>query len=318
MMLVGAPNAAGGFGRVYSFSGSGSSYAYLQFIAPNTGSLSAIVQGLALDSTGANAVVGGAISGTATEWLFTRTVASWFAGASIAPPETPTGRALDSGTLVIGGFRAAYVYGASGEGPVTLLPSDFKPSDTTGFFTAPVAVSGDTILVAGEPLDSSGGVAHFGYIFVKSGSSWQQQAKLIPSDLLSNNNPHFQFSAALDGSTAVLATSLGAYVFSRTGASWNQVQKIASPTETNGFGFAVDLSGNTMVISAPSNVGTSGFAYVYGRSNDTWILGPTLSTGASSDGFGASVAVARGTVAVGAPSSGVDGALYLFSCPSTP
>lgn len=316
-MLVTAPNVAGGFGRVYSFSGTASSYSYLQFVAPNSGAVSTYARGVGLDQTGGAALVAGSVGATATDWMFTRTGANWFSGPSLSLPANAAGGAIDAGLVVVGGSFSAFVYATTGGSPQTLMPSDFVPSDANGFFGPPVAISGNTILVTGEPIDSGGNLGHFGYVFVKFGSSWVQQAKLVPSDLLSSNNPHFQFSVALDGATAVLSTSFGAYVFVQSGGSWAQVQKIAPPKSTNGFGSATDLSGNALVISETSNVGTAGAAYVYGRSNGAWILGSTLSTGLN-DGFGASVAVNRGTVAVGAPSSGADGAVYLFSCPSSP
>jgi hypothetical protein len=314
-MLVGAPNAAGGVGRVYAFSGSGASYSYLEFIAPNSGTVSSYAQGVGLDRTGANAFVAGTVNGMPTEWLFTRTGANWFGGSSVSPPESATGAAIDSGALAVGGSFNAYVYDISGGGQQTLTPSDFSPNSTNGYFGPPVAISGNTLLVTGEPLDAGLQFGHFAYIFTKSGSSWVQQAKLVPSDLASSNNPHFHFTVALDGATAVLATSAGAYVFRWADSSWTQVQKISPPTDRLEFGAAVDVSGDMMVIGAISGP-DAGAAYVYGRSGDSWILGPTLGSRSSADGFGAPVAVSGGTVAVGAPGSGSDGAVYLFACPS--
>lgn len=313
-MLVGAPNAAGGVGRVYAFSGSGSSYSYLEFVAPNSGTVSTYARGLGLDRMGTNAFVAGTVSGMPTNWLFARTGANWFVGSSLSPPESASGAAIDLGNLVVGGSFAAYVYDTGGGGQQTLTPSDFVPSNTNGYFGPPVAISGNTILVTAEPFDAGLQFGHFAYIFGKSGSSWVQQAKLVPNDLASSNNPHFHFTVALEGATAVLATSAGAYVFRQVGSDWTQVQKILPPSDRSEFGAAVDMSGDTMVIGAISGP-DAGAAYVYGRSGESWIQGPTLGSRASADGFGAAVAVSGGTVAVGSSGSGSDGAVYLFACP---
>jgi hypothetical protein len=300
-----------------AFSGSGASYAFLQLVAPSGGTPSNYGRPLAVDSTGVTAIVGGSADATPTDWIFTRTGPNWFPGASVTASDVNDSWgsvATDAGALVIGGTYLASVYTTSVGGPQILAPSDFMPNSTNGFFGSPLAMSGNTLLVAGEPFDSSGQLGHYGYLFVKSGSNWVEQAKLVPSDLLTNSGSQFRFSVALDGPTAVLATTFGAYVFTRSGSTWIQAQKIDVPDGAPSFGSAVDLSGDTMVISGLSTVGGIGAAYVYGRSGASWIPGPALSSGTNADSFGTSVAVSQGTVAVGAPSSGSDGVVYVFSC----
>lgn len=316
VMVVAAPKAIGGTGRAFAFSGSGTSYSFLQFVAPTGADPATYAQPLGMDRQGAAVVVGGVANGVATDWTFTRTGANWFAGTAVMPPEvndSMNGVAIDAGTFVVGGLYGAYAYAGTG-GPQTLAPSDYSPSSAAGFFGTPVAMSGDTMLIAGEPYDSAGSLGHFAYVFVKSAATWVQQAKLVPSDLATNSAPHFQFSVALDGSTAVLGTSSGAYVFVRTGSSWIQSQKISAPVAATNFGASVDLSGSAMVVGAISSNGGAGAAYVYGRSNGVWMAGPVLASNANDDGFGMSVAVDQGTVAIGAPYSTSDGAVYLFSC----
>src|SRR6185312_1728324 len=150
---------------------------------------------------------------------------SWFPAGSFSPSQSGS-VGIDSGAVVIGGGEAAYTYSISGEMLQTLTAPDFVAGGTTGAFGAPSVISGDTLLVTGEPEDSSFNLGHFGYVFVRSGSGWAQQGKLIPSDLAANSGPHFQFSVALDENTAVLASTSGAYVFARIGTAWSEVQKI--------------------------------------------------------------------------------------------
>lgn len=175
VMIAAAPNALSGIGRLFALSGSGTSYAFVQFVAPASGAVSAYAQPIGIDRMGTALVAGGSSNGIATDWTFNRTGANWFSGFSVAPPATNIsmgGVAIDAGTVVVGGLYAAYVYSTSGGGPQTLTPSDFTPGSTSGYFGAPSAISGDSLLIGGEPEDGAGNFGHFGYVFVRSGSTW--------------------------------------------------------------------------------------------------------------------------------------------------
>jgi len=328
-LLVAATGNASGVGTVYAYSGSGSSYTFGQTINGGTVSGSTTF-GLkvALDSTGTMAVIDSFSQGVGFTYseVLTKSGANWFPGVSITLPSNDpfaSEVAADNGTVVIGGSYGAYVYATSGGTPQTLEPSDFVPmngltSAVGGYFGYSVKLSGSTLLVLGEPIDASGLLGHFGYVFVKSGSTWTQQAKLVPSDLSDTPNGSFNFSIALDGTTAALASTNGVYMFTQSGSTWTQVQKILPPSGAPAFGMSVGLSGNTMVVGGYDVDVNKGAVYVYGRSNGTWIAGPVLTSGASTDfyGYGQSVAVNQGTVAVGAEFAGStsDGAAYLYSC----
>lgn len=91
------------------------------------------------------------------------------------------------------------------------------------------------------------------------------------------------------------------------------------------FGRAVALSGNTVLIGAPSlsshpppgalGVASAGAAYVFVRVGQRWRQQATLTPadGAAGDRFGASVALSGNTAVVGAPASnGRAGAAYVF------
>ena len=301
-------------GELHAFNGSGTSWTYLQLVAPSGGS-TAFAQSVGLNSAGNTIVVAGTPNGALTDFVFSKTGPNWF--PVNAPIVTPVASsfglpvAVDGTTFVSGGFKAAYVYATSGGAPQVLTPSDFVPDDLNSF-GSPLALSGDTIVVGAQPFDSQGQAGHFAYVFVRSGSTWSQQAKLVPSDLLSNSNPSFRFSLATDGASVIFATTNGIYVFTRSGTTWLQTQKIVPPTNSNPS--TVALSGNLLVVGNPNFLGNAGSAFVYGRSNGTWILGPTLSTGINADEFGISVAVGQGTVAVGAPDINTNGSVHVYSC----
>jgi hypothetical protein len=315
-MLITAPGAFSATGTVYALSGSGTTWTFVQTISPPGGG-STFAQGVGV--SGNTAVVTSSPANVATDWVFVKQGLNWFLqGTAITLPAgagsfSPV--AIDGTTFLAGGSVAAYVYATAGGSPQTLLASDQSATDPT--FGSPVAISGDTLLVGAEPSDSSGQTAHWGYIFVRSGATWSQQAKLVPSDLLTNNNPHFNFSFGIDGDTAVMATSGGVYVFTRSGTTWTQSQKIAVPSTAVFYGTAVALKGNLLVVTDASISGDPGRAFVYGRSNGTWILGPTLTSGVSGDTYGTSVGLGGGTVVIGATSGNQpvsSGGAFIYSC----
>ncbi|TLM72285.1 MAG: tandem-95 repeat protein, partial [Actinobacteria bacterium] len=98
-----------------------------------------------------------------------------------------------------------------------------------------------------------------------------------------------------------------AYVFTRSGTTWSQQQKLTAADGATGdwFGSSVAVSGDTAVIGAwrDDDKGTdSGSAYVFTRSGTTWSQQAklTASDGAAGDVFGCSVAVSGDTAVVGA------------------
>ena len=88
-----------------------------------------------------------------------------------------------------------------------------------------MAISGDTAIVGAIGAGDSGAV----YVFVRNGSSWSQQDKMLGSDASHNN---FGISVALAGDTAVIGasstrgTSGAAFVYVRNGTTWSQQTKL--------------------------------------------------------------------------------------------
>ena len=108
-----------------------------------------------------------------------------------------------SRTLIGGGLSnptdegAAYVFvfdGTNWSQEAKLTPSDGRPFD---FFGASVSLSGNRALIGGGLSDHNKGAA---YTFVFDGTSWTEEAKVIPSDLGNNNN--FGSSVSLQGNRA--------------------------------------------------------------------------------------------------------------------
>ncbi len=121
--------------------------------------------------------------------------------------------AIDGGVISIGaiwdddhGFKsgAVYVYELDAKGvwseTFKIVPADGGSEDVFG---RSVAVSGDTILVGANGDDDNGFDAGAGYVFVRDGDAWIQQAKLLALDGASVDR--VGWSVDLDGDTAVLS-----------------------------------------------------------------------------------------------------------------
>ena len=230
---------------------------------------------------------------------------------------------------------SAYVFvrsGATWSLQQKLLASDSAAGDSFG---TSVSVSGDTLIVGAPVADTVGGVdAGAVYAFVRSGTTWTEQHKLLPPD--GRANLDFGFSSSLSGDTVVIGapsddTLAGintgsAYVFVRSGTTWSLQQKLLAPDAAEGddFGFAVSAWGDTVAVGAfADDTGTTvdgGSAYVFVRSGATWSLEQKLLApdAASGDYFGSTVSVFADALAVGAPlhdtTAGVDaGSAYVFA-----
>jgi hypothetical protein len=151
-------------------------------------------------------------------------------------------------------------------------------------FGSAVAISGDTIVVGAPEEDSDGtGVngnqannshpdAGAAYVFVRRGTNWTQEAYLKASN--ADEGDLFGGAVAISGDTVVVgaggeasdATGVNgtqannshpvagaAYVFVRRGTTWTQEAylKASNADESDSFGDAVAISGDTVVVGAP-------------------------------------------------------------------
>jgi len=185
------------------------------------------------------------------------------------------------------------------------------------WFGNAVAISGDTAVV-GAPYHDVGGNTDQGaaYVFVRSGTTWSQQAWLTASDGAASDL--FGCSVALVGDTAVVGapcddvgaiTNQGsAYVFTRSGTTWSEQQKLTASdgAASDFFGYSVALSGETALVGARfDDVGANaqqGSVYIYLRTGTIWSeqMKWVASDGAADDDFGWSVAISGDTALVGA------------------
>ncbi len=253
-------------------------------------------------------------------WTEQQKVTDFFGG--MAQDRFGTSVAISVDTLVVGADPfprqgAAYVFVRSSG----VWSPQQKLTNSTGttydIFGVRVAISLNTVVV-GAAQDTIGFNSPQGsaYVFVRNGTVWNQQARLIAGDGAAGDQ--FGFSVAISGDSVVVGApfdSVGtnslqgsAYVFTRTLSSWNQQAKLTASDGKVGdyFGWSVAIHGYTIVVGAPhDDVQSSqqGSAYVFVQTGQIWSQQQQLTAfdGWASDKFGTSVATSAGAIVVGAP-----------------
>lgn len=98
------------------------------------------------------------------------------------------------------------------------------------------------------------------------------------------------------------------WIYTLTDETWEQTQRLASPTPAVGgqFGHAAHMSGSVLIVGAPgsADTGVIGHAYVFRLTDGVWSLEADLlppTTPVPTDQFGFAVSVAGDRAVVGAP-----------------
>ena len=304
--------------------------------------------GVAVD--GDTAVVGsqhadGVAVDTGAAYVYVRSGVSWTEQAKLEASDGATGDtygvhvALDGDTAVIGSrfdddlgtdSGSVYVYVRSGTTWTLedkLTASDGEASDAFG---RRVAISGDTIVVGAANEDELGNNAGAAYVFVRSGTTWSEEAKLTAGDGLAGDR--FGISVDVSGDTALVgaisgdglvANSGSAYVFVRSGTSWSGEQELTAADGAAGdnFGRDIALDGDNALIGARADDddgASSGSAYIFHRVGTSWTEEDKLTASNATAGaeFGVGVDIEGDRAAVGAPIAnsqvGGSGAVYIF------
>ena len=213
------------------------------------------------------------------------------------------------------------------------LRAELAAADGAGndYLGRAVSLDGDTAVVGAAGSDVGGAESRgAAYVFVRSGDTWTETAKLTAPDGTAGDE--FGFAAAISGDTIVVGARFAAidgmdghgaaYVFVGSGDTWTQQAKLAADDGAafDEAGFSVAIDGDTALVGAPFANGSEGKAYVFTRSGTDWTPQATLAAddGAAADRFGLSVKVAGDTAIVGSPSAAIgannyQGAAYVFA-----
>lgn len=228
----------------------------------------------------------------------------------------------DGTTLVIG--CPNYLRDSRGGGVLIYVRSGTTWSQQT-FFASPVSTDSGEFGRYGLGVSKDGNSFVIGhpevytntgrvYVYTRTGTSWARTADISASTV---SQKWFGFSADMsdDGNTIAIGSRNensqygAAYLYTLSGGTWTQQQRIAGPSQGE-FGNSVALSGDasTLIVGAYSEPSTvySGAAYIY-RSDDntSWtydsrIVGSNTTT---NHNFGSSLDLSRdgSTAIIGAP-----------------
>ncbi len=299
--------------------------------------------GRSVSVSGDTAIVGAlADDASGSAYVFVRSGSSWIEQAKLTASDGATGDwfgvsvSVSGETAVVGAYGdddsgsysgSVYVFVRSGSTwteQAKLTASDGAVDDWFGYS---VSVRGDTALAGARYDDDKGTSSGSAYVFVRSGSTWSEQAKLTASDGAADDE--FSRSVSVSGETAVVgayndddngSNSGSAYVFVRSSGVWTQQRKL---TPSDGaafdwFGVSVSVNADTAVVGGhgdDDNGSQSGSAYVFVRSGSLWAEQAklTASDGAAGDNFGFSVSVSGNTAVAGAHGDGgYSGSAYVF------
>lgn len=239
-------------------------------------------------------------------WLFS----AWILTAFALGPAAETGLAAQSSGVDqtrIGAIAQA-----------ALVSPDPQALDEFGWS---VAISGNTAVVGarnddpdlgGGPISQAGAA----YVYVRSGTGWIFEAKLVPHDAKSGDT--FGIAVAIEGNTVIVGASGrdvddeenagAAFVFTRDGINWKQRAELTAkdPFQDDGFGVSLAIDGSTLVIGADAkDLGElidAGAAYVFIRQGGGWDQKAKLvaSDAFLGEFFGGAVAVSDNRIIVGA------------------
>ncbi len=297
---VGAPDsdATGQVGgAVYLFEPSGSEWPQTAKLVSPTG-LAGDSFGTAVAIDGDTLLAGacfedgnGASAGAA--FVFVRDPTGWALEARLAGLDTDDGDvlgwsvALDGDRAIVGArfedagadaTGAAYVFARTSPGGTSwaqvakLVAADAAAEDQLGYA---VALDGAYARVGAPQDDDAGANSGAAYVFRQVGSTWVQDAKLVPPDGAAGDG--FGRAVSIAGGNALVgawfdddgASNAGsAYLYRRNGATWSlQTRLVASDGAANDLlGAAVSVDGGTAILGAyasdPSGT-SSGAAYVY-------------------------------------------------------
>jgi hypothetical protein len=326
--VVGAPDQNTSRGAAYVFvrtsPGQWSEQAKLVSPAPAANELF----GASVTISGDTIVVG-APGNLGSAYVFVRSGTTWTLQQTLVSPDGLSGEefgqsvALSGNTVAVGApntdpdfsFGAAYVFVRSGtQWTAQASLPDPEPQDED-LFGSSVDVSGSTAVI-GSPNVFQNGVTGKAYVYVRTGSTWAEQAKLVPADAAPSDV--FGSAVAISGNTVVGGAPNhngfhgAAYVFDRSGSTWTQAAELTPAEPSHDFGHSVVVGSTRLLVGSPHDNAVYEFTNSTGAWSEAAIL--TASNGNPNDAFGASVALSRGRAVVGAPDRGntFKGAAYEF------
>jgi len=267
-------------------------------------------ESVSISSDGNTAIVGARWEDTpstsaGSAYIFTRSGSTWAQQEKLTASDAQAtdyfGMSVsissDGNTAIVGAYLedtggitnagSAYIFTRSGSSWTQRAKIQASDPEASALFGFSVSISddGNTAIVGARAVDTTASNAGAAYIFTRSGTTWSQQAKIQASDAAENDEFGTSVSISSDGDTAIVGAykedtpvdSGAAYVFTRSGSTWSQQQKLeASDAQASAeFGFSVSISsdGNTAIVGArydDTTATNAGSAYIFTRSGSSW------------------------------------------------
>ena len=198
--------------------------------------------------------------------------------------------------------------------------------DVFDYFGYDVSIEGDDLVVGVQNDDDQGSDAGAAYVFTRSGVTWTQQQKILPSDAGGN----FGNSVSISGETIAVgafqndtggSNTGAAYIYTRSGSTWSE-QQIVQPDDVSGndwFGISVAIEGDVVAVGSSLDddlASASGSVYMFVRSSGHWYEFDKLTASSNSnDNFGKAIAISSGSLITGTSedqSGSGAGSAYIF------
>jgi hypothetical protein len=292
---------------------------------------------VALSGDGNTALIGG--QGAA--WVFVREVSAWkqqakLTGSGGAGFGDSVALSSNGNTAIVGAeatssfVGAAFVFARKASTWEQQAKLTGKGEVGEGAFGSSVALSGngETALVGARNNEHEvGKEVGAAWVFTRTGSTWQERTEFTDDEKVKEANLGSSVALSAEGTTALIGaerykTSEGAaWVFTGSGASWTQQEKLTGESGAGAFGHSVALSanGDTALVGANHNGANSpGAAWVFIREGSKWKKPGTKLPSKLENGedFGDSVALSgEGNTAIvgGEGNDGGQGAVWVFT-----
>jgi hypothetical protein len=220
---------------------------------------------------------------------------------------------------VAGGAGAAWVFTRSGgtwSQQAKLFGSGAVGMSTDQGWSVALSADGNTAIVGGPGDNNDAGAA---WVFIRSGGTWSQQAKLVGTGAV-GSNARQGWSVALsgDGNTAIVGapndnSGAGAvWVFTRAGGTWSkQGNKLVGSGAvgtivSQGVSVALSGDGNTAIVGGQGDSLSAGAAWIFIRCpGPGWCQQAKLvgsgAVGSTEQGFSVALSGDGNTAVVGGP-----------------
>src|SRR5210317_1656960 len=138
-------------------------------------------------------------------------------------------------------------------------------------FGKSVSISGDYAIVGSPDEDTGASSAGATYIYTRSVTTWGNEQKILGETA----GDYFGYSVSISGDYAIVgapyedtgASSAGAaYIYTRSGTTWGNEQKLLGEVASDFFGWSVAIDGGNAIVGAQyedTGASNAGAAYIY-------------------------------------------------------